>query len=270
MSRSTQTHGKCRWPRKQTTCLVVKSCRYNSRRTWQMLLCFCESCPSTLPLHLSSLAAYWSPDRPGKALSPRSFGIVTTWIWRTSSRLIKNLTASYTGDRLDRCIASRVKLQPVPHTAAFPVPESTGWPWSCTRAPLRLWGESTNSLRGARSKGNGVITDEEYKYNVPVIIGAEGRCKRRLLWGTAGDAHSWQKTHICDWSHTQAAAVVYWWCNWWLKGKICVCSQNWVTAQVISSLENRLIRIAYIAGHLGLKCFHFPCTTLLLCERPNT
>ena len=44
-------------------------------------------------------------------------------------------------------------------------------------------GGRTNSLRGARSTGNGVITDEIYTYNGPIIISTYGRCKRRPLWG---------------------------------------------------------------------------------------
>jgi hypothetical protein len=48
---------------------------------------------------------------------------------------------------------------------------------------LRLLGGRTNSLCGARSKGNGVITDEVYTYNGSIIISTYGRCKSRPLWG---------------------------------------------------------------------------------------
>lgn len=50
----TTRHGKCKWPRKKTTWLVVKSCQYDPRRTWQMLSCIRESRLSTLPLSSSS------------------------------------------------------------------------------------------------------------------------------------------------------------------------------------------------------------------------
>ena len=50
-------------------------------------------------------------------------------------------------------------------------------------ANYTLLGRRANSLRGARSKGNGVITDEVYTCNGPIIISTYGRCKRRPLWG---------------------------------------------------------------------------------------
>jgi hypothetical protein len=40
----------------------------------------------------------------------------------------------------------------------------------------------TNSVRRARSKGNGAITDEINTNDEPIIINTYGRCKRRPLW----------------------------------------------------------------------------------------
>jgi hypothetical protein len=48
---------------------------------------------------------------------------------------------------------------------------------------LLLLGGRTNSLHRARSKGNGVITDEVYTYNEPIIISTYRRCTSRPLWG---------------------------------------------------------------------------------------
>jgi hypothetical protein len=47
----------------------------------------------------------------------------------------------------------------------------------------KLLGRRANSLHGARLKGDGVITDEVYTYNEPIITSTYGRCKSRPLWG---------------------------------------------------------------------------------------
>jgi hypothetical protein len=59
------------------------------------------------------------------------------------------------------------------------------------------------------------------------------------------ETHLYVESHIgdviCDWSHKYVTGVA-----------ICVWSHNCATAPVTSPLGNMLIRIAYIADHLGL------------------
>jgi hypothetical protein len=82
-------------------------------------------------------------------------------------------------------------------------------------------------------------------------------CDRdQMLW--LQTHHLWLGTHICDWSHTYAYRVAYWYA-------ICDCSHKNMTGSASGGLgcncatkepqvhkRNMLIRIAYIANHLGL------------------
>jgi hypothetical protein len=61
---------------------------------------------------------------------------------------------------------------------------------------------------------------------------------------------------ICHWSHKYVTGDA-----------ICAQRRDYATSPVASSLGDMLIRIAYIADHLGLISLSPICTTLLLCKQ---